>query len=140
MAKFEKKTNNNKTFNKGPKPVKLNLAFVVTGVDQKGNDYDAASAKSIMTDLQNAGCFEKLSVSVGIAREKLNAGKGVMTLGRLQSYNVETEEIEVLLIGKNVELADTVKDMVIIPRVRTAYNSTEVTSILGFDVVPAMEA
>ena len=63
-----------------------------------------------------------------------------MTLGRLQSYNVETEEIEVLLIGKNVELADTVKDMVIIPRVRTAYNSTEVTSILGFDVVPAMEA
>lgn len=140
MAKFEKRNNTTKTFNKGPKPVKLNLAFVVTGVDQKGNDYDAASAKSIMTDLQNAGCFEKLSVSVGIAREKLNAGKGVMTLGRLQSYNVETEEIEVLLIGKNVELADTVKDMVIIPRVRTAYNSTEVTSILGFDVVPAMEA
>ena len=138
MAKFEKKTNN-KTFNKGPKPVKLNLAFVVTGMDQKGNEYDAASAKAIMSDLQSAGCFDKLSVSVGIAREKLNAGKGIMTLGRLQSSNVETEEIEVL-IGKNVELADTVKDMVIIPRVRTAYNSTEVTSILGFDLVPAMEA
>ena len=140
MSKFENKKNN-KTSNKGPKPVKLELELVVTGRDFKGNEYDPESCKAIVAELQEAGCFDKLSVAVNISRDKIIEGsKGSMNIGRLQKYNTETEMIELLLIGKNAEHAEIIEHLVVVPRVRTTYGSTEVVTILGFDLVDPMEA
>ena len=139
MEKFNQKKNNKA---RGPKPVVKVLYLVFTGKDQKGNEYDVDSCKSIMNDLNAAGCFEKLSVNVNIARSRVvdEDAKGMLNFGRFQKYDSESGEVEVLLMGKNTEYADFISDMVIVPRVRIARNSTEVTTILGFEIVPAMEA
>lgn len=137
--KFDQKKNNKA---KGIKPVTKVLSLVVTGKDQKGNEYDVDSCKAIVKDLQDSGCFDKLSVNVTIARNRVVAedAKGIITLGRLLSYNAETGDIEILLMGKNTEYADFISEYVIVPRVRVGRNSNEVVTILGFEVVPAMEA
>ena len=131
---------NNKT--KGPKPVVMTLPLVFTGKDQKGNEYDVDSCKSIVKDLQEAGCFEKLSVSVNIARSRVvdEDAKGMLNFARFQKYDSETGDVEILLMGKNTSYADFIAEMVIVPRVRVGRGSTEVVSILGFEIVPAMEA
>ena len=124
------------------KPITKVLSLVFTGKDQKGNEYDAESCKTIVKELQEAGCFDKLSVTVNIARSRVidENIKGMLSLARFQKYDPETGDVEILLMGKNTEYADFVSDMVIVPRVRVGRNSNEVVSILGFEIVPAMEA
>ena len=137
--KFEQKKTNKA---KGIKPITKVLSLVFTGKDQKGNEYDVDSCKKIVKELQEAECFEKLSVSVTIARSRVvdEGVKGILNFARFQKYDPETGDVEILLIGKNTEYADFVSDMVIVPRVRVGRNSNEVVSILGFEIVPAMEA
>ena len=137
--KFEQKKTNKA---KGIKPITKVLSLVFTGKDQKGNEYDVDSCKKIVKELQEAECFEKLSVSVTIARSRVvdEGVKGMLNFARIQKYDPETGDVEILLMGKNTEYADFVSDMVIVPRVRVGRNSNEVVSILGFEIVPAMEA
>ena len=62
--------------------------------------------------------------------------KGVMRIARLQSFDVETQEISVMLFGKNTSFADKItNNMVIVPRVRTGRDSDDVVTILGFEIV-----
>lgn len=124
------------------KPVEKILPMIFTGKDQRGQEYDVESCKNILIDLQTAKCFEKLSVSISLARSFIGDENalGSVNFGRFNDYNIDTEEVTVLILGKNIENADIVTDMVVVPRVRVARDSTEVTSILGFDIVPAMDA
>lgn len=137
--KFDQKKTNKA---KGIKPITKVLSLVFTGKDQKGNDYDVVSCKNIVKELQEAGCFEKLSVSVTIARSRVvdEDAKGMLNFARFQKYDTETGDVEILLMGKNTEYVDFISDYVIVPRVRVGFKSTEVVSILGFEIVPAMEA
>lgn len=125
------------------KPVLKTLPFIVSGKDQNGNDYDADSALNIVTDLQDNAVFEKLSVMATIAK-KVALGKedarGVMSIARVQAYNVDKGEVDLLFFGKNAELANAVDDMVVVPRVRLGRNTDEVATILAFEIVNAMEA
>ena len=135
---------NQKNFIKFQKPVAKIIPIVFTGTTTAGVEYDVESCKTIIKDLQNSGCFDKLSVGIDIARKRVvdEEAKGMMTVARLQKYNVEDETVEALFIGKNVRCADLVDTgaYVIVPRVRVARDSTEVVTIIGFEIVLAMEA
>lgn len=130
------KNNNNSNFNK---PVMKVLPLVVSGVDNKGKEYNAQSAIDIISDLQDNGVFTKLSVDVTMNKAKCldnPDAKGVMSIARLQSFDVETQEISVMLFGKNTSFADKItNNMVIVPRVRTGRDSDDVVTILGFEIV-----
>lgn len=128
--------------NNRPKPVTKTLPIVVTGKDKNGNDYDAESCSRIINELQDAGCFDKLSVNACIAKSLvINAeAKGTLAIARILKVDKETGDVDLLFFGKNAESAELVNDMVIVPRIRTARNSTEVTTITNFEIVPAMEA
>jgi len=125
------------------KPITKTLPFVVTGQDQWGNEYDAESAKAIVAELQTNGTFVKLAVMATIAKKVLfnkEDARGVADVARIQSYNVETGEVDLLFFGRNTEHAAKMDDMVVVPRVRCGYKTTEVASIMSFEIVPQMEA
>ena len=131
-----------KTANKPAKlkPVKKVVALNISGADAKGNEYDPESVKIIMTELQEAGCFDKLSIPVAIEKKYLNGFdesiKGKTNLARLLKYDASTNECEILLIGKNAEHAGIFDSNIsIVPKVFVPYKTTEVKSILSFDFV-----
>ena len=135
-----KQTTNNSAKSK---PVTKTLSFVVTGKDQNGNDYDANSVNTLVSDLQNSNVFSKLSVMATMTRSLAlgkDDAKGVINAARIQSYDAEKGEMSLLFFGKNTDLASIVDDMVIVPHVRTAYRSNVVDTITAFEIVPAMEA
>lgn len=139
------KTNNEKKFNKPArtKPVQKALPFIVTGKDQNGNDYDANSALAIVADLQNTGVFEKLSIMATINKKTIlnkEDARGIMSVARVQSYNAESGEVDLLFFGKNTEHAAAVDGMAVVPRVRTERDSNRVATILAFEIVNMMEA
>ena len=125
------------------KPVLKTLPFIVSGKDQNGNDYDADSALNIVADLQDNAVFEKLSVMATIAKKTIlnkEDARGVMSVARVQAYNVDKGEVDLLFFGKNAEHASIVDDMVVVPRVRLGRDTDEVVTILAFEIVNAMEA
>ena len=137
------KPNNNTNKPARIKPVLKTLPFIVSGKDQNGNDYDADSALNIVANLQDNAVFEKLSVMATIAK-KVALGKedarGVMSVARVQAYNVDKGEVDLLFFGKNAEFANIVDDMVVVPRVRLGRDTDEVSTILAFEIVNAMDA
>lgn len=139
------KTNNEKKSNKPArtKPVHKVLPLVITGTDQNGNVYDADSALAIVADLQNAGVFDKLSIMATVGKDLIlnkEDARGIMSVARVQSYNAESGEVDLLFFGKNTEYAAVVNDMAVVPRVRTERDSKKVTTILAFEIVNMMEA
>lgn len=134
------KPNFNKNNNKN-KPVLVSLPLIFTGVDKNGRNYDVDSCKKIISDLQDADVFKKLSVSTGISRSLIeDDAKGTLTIARIQSVDVDTWDVSLMLFGQNTEHADTIKDFVIVPHVRTGRDGDEVISILRFEIVRAMDA
>ena len=51
------------------KPVTMDISLVITGQDAKGNAYDQQSCCSLIQELQNAGCFNKLAVYVAAPKK-----------------------------------------------------------------------
>lgn len=143
---YNKQRNNNnggKSFNKNNadrkpnKPVMRSLPMLVSGIDNYGNSYNTISLYDIMDDLQNAGVFSKLSVTVTMSKKLITGddnAKGVMSVARVSSYDKDSSEIAITFFGKNTEYADMVKDMVIIPRVRTGRDTEDVSTILAFEI------
>lgn len=127
---------NNKFINK---PITMVLPLAVSGVDGRGNEYDASSAFNLMSDLQIFDVFTKLSVDVTLAKSVCfndDEAKGTISVARLQSYNPETNEVSITFFGKNTKYADKItSDMVVVPKVRTARDSTEVITIVGFEIM-----
>ena len=132
-------TKNNKGFKR--KSIIMSLPVIISGVDGNGNEYDVDSCKKIISDLQDAGVFSKLSVTLGIDKGLIGVpGKGTFSIARLQSIDVETGDASIMFFTKTAEYMDLVKDLVIVPRVRTGRDSTEVNTIFRFDIVRAMDA
>ena len=124
------------------KPVTVNVPFVVTGVDQHGNSYNAESATMLVEKLRDNNVFTELSVMATIAKTTLfgKETKGNLNLARVMDYNSDTGDMALLFFGKNVDHADKMEDMVIVPRVMTDRDTSDETCITGFEVVPAMDA
>ena len=125
------------------KPVTTTIPFVVTGKDQRGNEYNANSATALVEELCNDGVFTKLSVMATMTKANLfgkDDAKGNVNLARVMDYNSETGDISLLFFGKNVDHAERMENMVVVPRVMTDRETSNVTCITGFEVVPAMEA
>jgi len=145
MAKYNNKNANaNKQQDNRPKPIFKTLPLVVTGRDAKGNEYDVESCKEIMATLANADVFAKLNVGAMAARSLVSNdadAKGTMTVAAIEKYDAETENVELVFAGKNLEVAGLIDDtMVIVPRVRSNHKTGIVSKIFGFEIVPAMEA
>lgn len=125
------------------KPVTVGLPLVVTGKTPNGVDYSVESLNKLVGELQDCGCFTKLSVMATMAKSVLfnkDDARGTATVARITAFNTEDGNMSLLFFGKNVDLADRVKDMVVVPRVRLAHNSDEVETVLSFELVNAMEA
>lgn len=125
------------------KPVTVNVPFVVTGEDQYGNKYNAESATTLVEKLRDNKTFVELSVMATIAKSTLldkEGVKGNLNLARVMDFNSETGDVSLLFFGKNVDHAERMDGMVIVPRVMTDRETSDVTCITGFEVVPAMEA
>lgn len=132
-----------KKFPPKKKPVTVTVPFVVTGKDQYGNDYNTDSANALIEDLTNIGAFSKLSVPATMTKANLfgkDDAKGNVNLARVMDYNTETGDISLLFFGKNVDHAERMNGMVIVPRVMTDRDTGNVTCITAFEVIPAMEA
>ena len=140
QKKFNNKNRNNND-NRAPKPVTKTLPIIISGKDQKGNDYNVDSCAKIIGELQEANVFDKLSIFAVIARsfvtEKEDA-KGTMNLARIAE--VDGTDMRLTFFGKNIDLADRVENMAVVPRVRVDFNTGDVLSILNFEVVDMMEA
>ena len=134
-----KKTNNNAKFNNKVKPIFKTFPFVASGMDQNGKEYNPESCKDIMVTLESVNTFGLLSINAMLAKSYVQENaKGVTAAARIQSYNTETGELELAFFGKNVELVPIVDNMVVIPHVRTGKNTTDIVTITGFELVPAM--
>ena len=143
-AQQQKKFNNrnrNNNENRAPKPITKSLPIIISGKDQKGNDYNVDSCIQLIGDLQEANVFDKLSVFAVIARsfvtEKEDA-KGTMNLARIAG--IEGTDVQLTFFGKNIDLAERLENMAVVPRVRVDFNTGDVLSILNFEVVNMMEA
>ena len=147
MAKYTNNKNNNARANNKsatPRiaPVTKVLPLVVTGTDNRGNNYDPVQVNERVEHIQSCSIFDILSVNASLAKSICfnNADlKGQISVARIKSYDVATGNMELIFIGKNTEFASIVDDMVVVPRVRLNRDGN-VESILSFDIVPAMEA
>ena len=136
-------TNQNDTkkkFNKGGfKPILKTLKVTFATTDVKGNEYDTESAITLIKELEDAGCFKKLSVVVSVNKSDIGCeGKGKLSLGRIQSFDTEDKEMSFMIFTKNKEFADKIndKDFIIVPKILTG-RDVKVNTILGFEIVIA---
>ena len=115
---------------------------MVTGNDQYGNEYNADTATALVEKLRDNAVFSELSVMATIAKTTLfgKETKGNLNLARVMDYNSDTGDMSLLFFGKNVDHAERMDGMVVVPRVMIDRDSGVVTCITGFEVVPAMEA
>lgn len=141
---FERSENHEKPAKKfiKKKPVTATIPFVVTGSDHHGNEYNAESATALVEKLRDNAVFSELSVMATIAKTTLfgKETKGNLNLARVMDYNSDTGDMSLLFFGKNVDHAERMDGMVVVPRVMIDRDSGVVTCITGFEVVPAMEA
>lgn len=154
MGKFNNNQNNrynNKRTNKNEngekarkfnKPVMRTIPFTPPETDCHGNEYDMNSLYEVMDQLQDAGVFSMLSVMATMPKRIcLNDenAKGVMSVARISSYNKETNEISVTFYSKNIEFANLIDNMIMVPRVRTGRDTDNVSTILGFEITNGIE-
>lgn len=114
----------------------ITIPFEADGVDSKTHEYDAKSCLDIMSDLDENGCFSKLSVNVTIARQLIEGdeAKGYATVGQIVSFNTDNS-VTLRVTGKGLEYIDIIKSMAVKPRVLTATRSLVVNKILGFEIL-----
>ena len=131
---------NNKKFTK---PVNKTFSLIVSGKDNHGHDYDPDSAIELIDDLVKNDVFTKLSIMASIANAALMGkedARGMRNVARITTVNCEDKTVDMTFFGKNVEAADKLDEMVVVPRVRTARDDTKVETILYFEIVNPMEA
>ena len=137
--------NSNKNNKSNNKPKFLNKTFpvIATGVDNRGHEYDADSAIALIDDLNKSGTFTKLSVMVNVANSIVMGkedAKGMRNIARVQSFNAEDKTVDLSFFGKNVESVDKLDGMVVVPRIRTGRDTTNVECIMFFELVNPMDA
>ena len=133
----------NETKNVRKKPITKTFEFIVTGKDSKGYDYDTESLNVMVKDLQNAGVFDKLSIPASAPKSIVlgkDDAKGNMNVARVMSFDVTTSKANLLFFGKNIDIAEKLEGLVLVPRVRLGRDNDQVETILSFDLVNAMDA
>ena len=138
------KNNNSKgNFKPTPKPVTKNVPLVATGDAGRGKQYDTNTLRSMLIDLTEAKCFDKLSVMATMPKSLVfnnSEARGTIGVARVNGYDKTKDEIAVTFFGKNLNYADMVDDsMVMVVKVH-ADRSGVVDSILSFDIVNANDA
>ena len=131
---------NNKKFTK---PVNKTFSLIVSGKDNHGHDYDPDSAIELIDDLVKNDVFTKLSIMASVANAALMGkedARGMRNVARITTVNCEDKTVDMTCVGKNVEAAEKLDEMVVVPRVRTARDDTKVETILYFEIVNPMEA
>lgn len=137
---YNKKNNTN---NAKTKPITKVLPIVITGMAGNGAEYNPDSCVDILTDLQNADVWNKLSIFATLDNKicmNNRDAKGFRNVARIQNYNIADGSMELVFFGKNTEFAGLTDGMVVVPSVRVGYNTVDVTTIMGFKIVPEMEA
>lgn len=133
----------NKNF-KNNKPATPKVAFktldlILSGTDVNQVNYNVESCAAILNDLQNADVFNKISIYVTAPRKLLTnneSDKGTINVGKIQSFNYNEGTMTIMLFGKNVQFANNLdNNRAINVRVRNEKNSTDVASILNFELV-----
>lgn len=133
----------NETKNVRKKPITKTFEFIVTGKDPKGYDYDTESLNVMVKDLQNAGVFDKLSIPASAPKSIVlgkDDAKGNMNVARVMSFDETTSKANLLFFGKNIDIAEKLEGLVLVPRVRLGRDNDQVETILSFDLVNAMDA
>lgn len=133
----------NETKNVRKKPVTKIFDFIVTGKDPKGYDYDTESLNTMVKDLQVAGVFDKLSIPASAPKSIVlgkDDAKGNMNVARVMSFDETASKASLLFFGKNVDIAEKLEGLVLVPRVRLGRDNDQVETILSFDLVNAMDA
>lgn len=129
---YERKTFNNKG---GFKPILKSLPVVFTGKDAKGYDYNIDEAKKFIMDLEECGCFKKLSVTISLDKSLIGVeGKGRLSFARVQAYDPTGNDMSFLVFAKNKDYADKIDNYVIVPRIRTGRDGA-VNTVLNFEIV-----
>lgn len=133
--------NNNKKFTPS-KPVTVQVPFVVSGVTDRGYEYNADSANTLVSELVEAGCFKKLTVMADCDKATLfgNDAKGSVKLARIMDFDANSGQMSLLFFGRNVDHAEKMNDMAVVPSVLFDRESGDVTNIASFRVVPLTEA
>ena len=129
--------NSKKRKQSAPKPVSRTVRIYTTGEDRYGNKFSYESLISLLTELQEANVFAKLSVSVTTKKSNCTGNEndtGYMSIARVQSFDPVTTDISISFFGKGIEYHTLADYMVIVPRVRIARGTDKVESILGFEL------
>lgn len=123
---------NNKT-----KPVTMKLAFNIVNESSKGvNEPNEESAILLLDKLQKEEIAKILNLNVTMKRSVINPeAKGIMTVGRIQSFDLDDEIVDVIFFGKDgIAAAETITDtdFVVNIGVRFNYSSNEAMNITRF--------
>lgn len=125
------------------KPVTTTVPFVVTGTDQRGNTFNAESATALMKQLHDNNTFTVLSVMATMAKKNLfdrEDAKGSVNIARIVGYDEESGNVSLTFFGKNVDNAEKMDGMVVIPHVLINRETSDASCITGFEIVPEMDA
>ena len=135
------KTMKRKTFNNkgGFKPILKSLPVVFTGKDVKGYDYNVDEAKKFIMDLEECGCFKKLSVTISLDKSLIGVdGKGRLSFARVQAYDPSENDMSFFVFTKNKDYADKIDNYVIVPKIRTGRDGV-INTVLNFEIIDKSE-
>lgn len=137
---FNKGNNKDNNFKQPAKPINKTIPLVVTGNAGKGRTFDTNSLRDLLIELEEAHCFDKLSVLATMPKalvfDKPEA-RGTIGVARVKSYNKAKDEITVTFFGKSLGYADLVDDSMVITIKAHADRSGVVDTLLSFDIVNA---
>ena len=125
------------------KPVTTSVPFVVTGTDQYGNNFNAESATALMEKLYTSNTFTMLSVMASMSKKNLfgrEDAKGSVNVARVVGYDTTSGSVSLTFFGKNVDNAEKMDGMVVIPHVLIDRATSDASCITGFEIVPEMDA
>lgn len=130
--------NRDRNFNNERREFKPKPARKTIPVLENLNDNPAVL--DFLTKLQDSGAFKMLSVSANLANSIIKHNdtiKGFKSVARIDSFDLDHNEVNLVFFGKNAELADLCDSLVLELKINTIVNkNNELVSITGFDLVP----
>lgn len=136
------KNDNNSTKSNGSfkpsKPIKKSIELVATGEAGHGRKYNVDSLKSLLLSLDDACCFNRLSVMATMPKSIVfnnPEAYGTVSVARVNGYDSSANRVIVTFFGKNLPYADLLDgSMAMTVRVHVDRESN-VDSILSFDII-----
>lgn len=131
----DRKGGNAKPFGK---PVTVTLKFLAPNpVDRNGNpiEYSNDSLGFLFT----TDAYDRFSIPVYADKAILGInGNGSLAVGRLTNVSLTSDNLtvgEVLLLGKNIDLVDIIKNLAVLPKVIVDRDTGAVKCITRFDLI-----